>query len=641
MDSRNGNAAITAAAAAAASPLLQRPPALLALPELDRPPATMDLWELEAVAAALPAKKRRLRETFDRLAACSPAPIPFRWDDLDNYISSLQYSVTLRHRQLRELGMSRPVPPLPPPAPAVPSASAAAADESHQMRFLEESRAVPAPVLAPPAVSEPVANTGGEVHTLGALVKSEPVDDDPAAPSPVAVSAPAAATCVDVVESGKKRKASSHQEKETEAIDAAAARVQEEAQAAEMRKRWQGMRKRRRAARALEAQAAVIRKTREEEDAAAAAEKAAASPLQQDDMNCNGEKLIPAPPSQDTNCNGNSNNLDGHDGHAARAATPCRPGLGSGNDLPVDAVTTQMDTDPIHKITTVRHECPAATPPMVSSLWLADKVPKQEPDVEAMETVESEQRKVELPNDEVPDVEMEIVEPEEVQEDAPAVADDDNKASPPQAKPREVSPLPPLACSNGGLAQTAGARSTTATATPMNADACATVCQRSPPAGTHDAPEHVRVSGGAPKSAAVHAATIEPATRRDVSATDDHHNVSAATGREATGPSQARASPKATDKRVLQKQHMPKQGYHGRTFSSSHQNQNHSHVAHPTRVGKEHHSSPREARALLLSGVGRAARLIAGGSGDAARLGSGGRVGAARCDSLVKREATR
>ncbi|KAF8674443.1 hypothetical protein HU200_048277 [Digitaria exilis] len=175
-----------------------------------------------------------------------------------------------------------------------------------------------------------------------------------------------------------------------------------------------------------------------------------------------------------------------------------------------------------------------------------------------MDIVEAEQQKQELPNDddEVPDVEMEIVEPEEVQEDAPAVADDDNKASPPQAKPREVSPLPPLACSNGGLAQAAGARSTTATATPMNADACATVCQRSPPAGTHDAPEHVRVSGGAPKSAAaaaVHAATIEPATRRDVSVTDDHHNVSAATGREATGPSQARAPPKATGKRVLPK----------------------------------------------------------------------------------------
>jgi hypothetical protein len=30
------------------------------------------MWELEAVAAVLPAKKRRLRDTFDRLAACSP-----------------------------------------------------------------------------------------------------------------------------------------------------------------------------------------------------------------------------------------------------------------------------------------------------------------------------------------------------------------------------------------------------------------------------------------------------------------------------------------------------------------------------------------------------------------------------------------
>ncbi|KAL6894652.1 hypothetical protein ACP4OV_008750 [Aristida adscensionis] len=100
-------------------PALLYPQALLSLPDLDRPPALLTTLELEAVAAALPAKKRRLRETFHRLAAASPRPLPFRWEDLDAYISSLQFPATLTSRQLRG-GLHHK----PPPAPAPASASA-------------------------------------------------------------------------------------------------------------------------------------------------------------------------------------------------------------------------------------------------------------------------------------------------------------------------------------------------------------------------------------------------------------------------------------------------------------------------------------------------------------------------------------
>lgn len=48
--------------------------------------------ELEAAVAALPAKKRRLREAFDRLVACSPVPVPFRWEDLDAHLASIAAS---------------------------------------------------------------------------------------------------------------------------------------------------------------------------------------------------------------------------------------------------------------------------------------------------------------------------------------------------------------------------------------------------------------------------------------------------------------------------------------------------------------------------------------------------------------------
>ncbi|KAI5009082.1 hypothetical protein ZWY2020_010130 [Hordeum vulgare] len=57
--------------------------------------------ELEAAIAALPAKKQRLRDSFDRLAAASPVPIPFTWADVDAHISSLQSSIAARFRLLQ------------------------------------------------------------------------------------------------------------------------------------------------------------------------------------------------------------------------------------------------------------------------------------------------------------------------------------------------------------------------------------------------------------------------------------------------------------------------------------------------------------------------------------------------------------
>lgn len=86
------------------------PPYLLAaLPELSQPPLLLTMPELEAVAAALPGKKRRLWETFERLAATSPDPLPFRWEDLDAYLSPFQYPVTLRSCQ-PQVPLATPVP---------------------------------------------------------------------------------------------------------------------------------------------------------------------------------------------------------------------------------------------------------------------------------------------------------------------------------------------------------------------------------------------------------------------------------------------------------------------------------------------------------------------------------------------------
>jgi hypothetical protein len=55
-----------------------------------------------------------LRETFERLAASSLGPLPFSWEDLDAHISSIQYPVTLRFRQLQV--------PLPTTAPLIHAA---------------------------------------------------------------------------------------------------------------------------------------------------------------------------------------------------------------------------------------------------------------------------------------------------------------------------------------------------------------------------------------------------------------------------------------------------------------------------------------------------------------------------------------
>lgn len=95
---------------------------LLSLPDLDRPPVIMTEWELDAVAAVLPAKKKRLRETFEQLAACSPGPLPVRWEELDAYVSSIQYSVTLRFRQHRDKARSA-LPPVAEKADKKPKAA--------------------------------------------------------------------------------------------------------------------------------------------------------------------------------------------------------------------------------------------------------------------------------------------------------------------------------------------------------------------------------------------------------------------------------------------------------------------------------------------------------------------------------------
>ncbi|CAD6211489.1 unnamed protein product [Miscanthus lutarioriparius] len=49
-----------------------------------------------------------LREAFDSLAACSPYPLPFTWEDLDAHVSSVQSSISRRFRQLRALEAARP-----------------------------------------------------------------------------------------------------------------------------------------------------------------------------------------------------------------------------------------------------------------------------------------------------------------------------------------------------------------------------------------------------------------------------------------------------------------------------------------------------------------------------------------------------
>ncbi|CAN6304419.1 unnamed protein product [Urochloa humidicola] len=613
MDSRNANAA--SAAAAPPLPHSYLPHALLALLDLDQPPAILEMWELEAVAAALPAKKRRLRETFDRLAATAPAPLPFRWDDLDAYISALQYSATLRHRQRRGLDAPRP-------APAPAAVFAAGGDICSMLRAVEKSsQLVHAPVPIPPVASEAPAAAAGDVHDrIRAHEESEPAHaPGPAPPDPAAVSA----TSVDVGK-GKKRF-----RKEADVVAHEAIRVPQEAlhvQTPEMH--HEGV--------------------------------AAASPF--DDMNCDGDKSRPVPPGpaggdglaaaaantstdapaqvdpvpvskipQELPAPGptaaaagrhgsdatsrarpagrlpqllqrcrrppprpvpvsatvsaapavagnqeaaeavnqkkhvqDDNDLLGvatttntsRDGSEAEVS-PCRPGRGT-------TVATQVDADPIGKITGVQHESPAATPhasvnaaasPLkVASFTLMAKVPKQEP-----QGVE-----------EVPDVEMEVVEAEEMpaltEEDAPVAED---KAASPllQVKAQEVkvSPLA-LACSNGSIAQ-AGVQQVDA--------ASATVCKSSP-AAMHDAPS-VLQAASASKSAAPAGRDYSPAaTRRGMNASTGLALPAAGREEDTVSP-KAHAPPKAvSNKHVLQKQHMPKQAYYHEPVSSSAQKQKHS-----------------------------------------------------------------
>ncbi|CAN6226149.1 unnamed protein product [Urochloa humidicola] len=63
--------------------------------------------ELEEAVAALRGKRSRLREAFDRLAACTPFPVPFRWEDLDAHLASVVARFGL------ELELESPTPPTP------------------------------------------------------------------------------------------------------------------------------------------------------------------------------------------------------------------------------------------------------------------------------------------------------------------------------------------------------------------------------------------------------------------------------------------------------------------------------------------------------------------------------------------------
>ncbi|CAN6298638.1 unnamed protein product [Urochloa humidicola] len=94
----------------AAAPKPQSPPPMPRPGPEHPPPAVLTVAELEAAVAALPGKRDALREAFDRLAACSPSPLPFAWEDLDAHLSSLQWSISLRFLQLRALEAARAAP---------------------------------------------------------------------------------------------------------------------------------------------------------------------------------------------------------------------------------------------------------------------------------------------------------------------------------------------------------------------------------------------------------------------------------------------------------------------------------------------------------------------------------------------------
>ncbi|XP_021319509.1 uncharacterized protein LOC8062998 [Sorghum bicolor] len=558
MDSRNADAA------AAAAPMPLYPHALLSLPDLDRPPAIMEMWEVEAVAAALPAKKRRLRETFERLAACSPTPLPFRWEDLDTYISSLQYSVTLRHRQLRELEKSKPAPALAPAPAAMSLLPIAAAGDVGQVRVLEKPR--PSPVL-PVVMALPA--TGGDVHELRALVRSKPVQPQPPAPAPAAA---AAAADTDVhVEEGRKRKACIQEAEEVRVAKRTAHKQERQAKMRSRKIQEDGAVKEKTTSPshdsngkelmpvpqgddddnglAAEANASTdatvqvnpvtvskvavvlqpelpepatardatnrvlaagvanstgLQRSRPPRPVAAsgAAASAAAVTVTGRDVEAASQKVqmqlaVREVERHDDPVPVVTKNIESLDGGEAKVS-PRRPGHCTGNGLPITAITA---TDPICKIGGTLHEPPATIPKTSSnSTSQAVTVP---------------------PNYEVPDVEMEIVEPEEttlqvLEDDASMLA---KKAYQTQVAimseeaAGKVSPLP-LGCSNGhGHAQAAVAGA--ATAMPQVAAAAAaaagdaTVCKSSPTV-TRDTPNLVQAASiPAPKSAGVPAATRE------------------------------------------------------------------------------------------------------------------------------------
>ncbi|CAD6340750.1 unnamed protein product [Miscanthus lutarioriparius] len=551
MDSRND-----AAAAAAAAPLPLYPHALLSLPDLYRPPAVMEMWELEAVAAALPAKKRRLRETFDRLAACSPTPLPFRWEDLDTSGNSKS---------------PQHLPPLRPQCPCCPSPAAA---DVGQVRVLEKPRPAPAPVL--PAVLALPA-TDGDVHELRALVKSKPVQPQPPAPpaSAAAVSAPAA-TGVHV-EEGRKRMASI-QEAEEVHMAKRTTHTQEEGQAEMRSLKIQEDAAVKKASPSHDSNGKELMPvTHGDDDNGLAAEANASTDatVQVDPMSKvavlqpelpgpatardatnrvraagvpNSTSLQRSRPPRPVPASGaaasaaavtgrdlerskkrkvssleveaarkkvqtqhavreverrheshdsvvTTKNIPSHDGGEAKAS-PRRASPGSGSGLPITAVmaTAQVDADPSNS-GRIRHEPPATMPH--ASNATSQAVP---------------------PNYEV-EVPMEIVQPKEMpqvlKEDASILA---KKAYQTQVTIKseeadKVSPLP-LGCSNGHVQAVAGA----ATAMPqVAATADATVCKSSPTM-THDTPNLVQASVPSPKSAGVPAATRDApashATRR-------------------------------------------------------------------------------------------------------------------------------
>ncbi|KAM3399784.1 hypothetical protein ACQJBY_004932 [Aegilops geniculata] len=117
-----------------------------------RPAAPMATADLEAAIAALPVRKQRLRETFDRLVASAPPHyrLPFTWDDIDAHVSSLHASLSLRFRQMQQQ---------PHPGAPVPASATHHDEQPHP--------SVPAPATATPDDGQPdpcvpVSATHGE-----------------------------------------------------------------------------------------------------------------------------------------------------------------------------------------------------------------------------------------------------------------------------------------------------------------------------------------------------------------------------------------------------------------------------------------------------------------------------------------------